>query len=256
MTQKESGFVAGTLVHTDKGLVPIEQIKVGDMVLSSPEYDDGSIREYKRVINTFKVESDAIWQLGLLCYRRVKNNDDLLMVKEFLYLTESNQVYLVDSEEFRPNKSKQWIVACDLIPDERILLLTNEDQSEDIRERKFDVASIKPVYQIDVDKGFCEQQDAWSDFHSFVKFNKAVSYETIGYWNSTPFDYEISKGNFREFDYSIDENLQNLMGENISDKILQMPVFNLEVIDFHTYFVGNLGLWVHDATTTTTTTTS
>lgn len=31
------GFVAGTLVHTDKGLVPIQNIKVGDMVLSSPE---------------------------------------------------------------------------------------------------------------------------------------------------------------------------------------------------------------------------
>lgn len=30
-------FIAGTLVHTDKGLVPIEQIKVGDMVLSQPE---------------------------------------------------------------------------------------------------------------------------------------------------------------------------------------------------------------------------
>ena len=35
--KQEQGFVAGTLVHTDKGLVPIEQIKVGDMVLSKPE---------------------------------------------------------------------------------------------------------------------------------------------------------------------------------------------------------------------------
>lgn len=30
-------FIAGTPVHTDKGLVPIEQIKVGDLVLSQPE---------------------------------------------------------------------------------------------------------------------------------------------------------------------------------------------------------------------------
>ena len=27
-----TGFVAGTLVHTDKGLVPIQDIKVGDMI--------------------------------------------------------------------------------------------------------------------------------------------------------------------------------------------------------------------------------
>jgi len=48
-----SGFVAGTLVHTDKGLVPIQDIKVGDMVLSKPEGGVGDI-EYKPVLSTFK----------------------------------------------------------------------------------------------------------------------------------------------------------------------------------------------------------
>ena len=46
-------FVAGTLVHTNKGLVPIEQIKVGDMVLSKHEGGEGE-QAYKRVISTFK----------------------------------------------------------------------------------------------------------------------------------------------------------------------------------------------------------
>ena len=31
------GFVKGTLVHTREGLRPIEEIRVGDYVLSSPE---------------------------------------------------------------------------------------------------------------------------------------------------------------------------------------------------------------------------
>jgi len=53
-----SGFVAGTLIHTDKGLVPIQDIKVGDLilskpVLSKPESGVGEI-EYKPVISTFK----------------------------------------------------------------------------------------------------------------------------------------------------------------------------------------------------------
>ncbi|MBL0231797.1 MAG: Hint domain-containing protein [Moraxellaceae bacterium] len=48
-----SGFVAGTLVHTDKGLVPIEQLKVGDMVLSKHESGEGE-QAYKRVVKTFK----------------------------------------------------------------------------------------------------------------------------------------------------------------------------------------------------------
>lgn len=36
-----TGFVAGTLVHTKSGLVPIEQLKVGDLVLSQPDEGGG-----------------------------------------------------------------------------------------------------------------------------------------------------------------------------------------------------------------------
>jgi hypothetical protein len=42
-----SGFVAGTLVHTDKGLVPIEQLKIGDLVLSRPDNDPQAPNQYK-----------------------------------------------------------------------------------------------------------------------------------------------------------------------------------------------------------------
>jgi hypothetical protein len=45
------GFVAGTLVHTQNGLVPIEQIKVGDMVLSQPQ--EKGATAYKHVLRTF-----------------------------------------------------------------------------------------------------------------------------------------------------------------------------------------------------------
>lgn len=44
-----SGFVAGTLVHTDKGLVPIEQIKVGDMVLSKHQSGVRVAMESRRI---------------------------------------------------------------------------------------------------------------------------------------------------------------------------------------------------------------
>jgi hypothetical protein len=58
--KQEQGFVAGTLVHTDKGLVPIEQIKVGDMVLSKPESGEGELA-YKPVVNTFVHEDKEVW---------------------------------------------------------------------------------------------------------------------------------------------------------------------------------------------------
>jgi hypothetical protein len=58
------GFVAGTLVHTDKGLMPIEQLKVGDMVLSKHESGEGEVA-YKRVLKTFKSpEKHRIMRVG------------------------------------------------------------------------------------------------------------------------------------------------------------------------------------------------
>ena len=58
MNEDVSGFVAGTLIHTDKGLVPIQDIKVDDLILSKPvlskfESGRGDI-EYQPVISTFK----------------------------------------------------------------------------------------------------------------------------------------------------------------------------------------------------------
>lgn len=45
-------FIAGTLVHTDKGLVPINKIKVGDRVLSRDENNPDAENVYKRVVST------------------------------------------------------------------------------------------------------------------------------------------------------------------------------------------------------------
>lgn len=60
-TKHNACFVAGTLVHTDKGLVPIEKLKVGDMVLSRHEDEPEGELVYKRILNTFKsVEKQKI----------------------------------------------------------------------------------------------------------------------------------------------------------------------------------------------------
>ena len=52
-------FAAGTLVHTQDGLKPIEDIKVGDMVLSKHESGEGE-RAYKRVTKTFVHEDREV----------------------------------------------------------------------------------------------------------------------------------------------------------------------------------------------------
>lgn len=57
-----SCFMAGTLIHTREGLKPIQDIQVGDYVLSLPEDSEGKGEAvYKRVIETFSREEQEIW---------------------------------------------------------------------------------------------------------------------------------------------------------------------------------------------------
>jgi transcription-repair coupling factor (superfamily II helicase) len=74
--KQEQGFVAGTLVHTDKGLVPIEQIKVGDMVLSKHESGQGE-QAYKRVVRTFKSEEKK--RVVQIKFRDNDNNGEMCL---------------------------------------------------------------------------------------------------------------------------------------------------------------------------------
>ena len=52
-------FPAGTLVHTQEGLRPIDAIQVGDYVLSKPE--NGGELAYKRVTKTFVRENSELF---------------------------------------------------------------------------------------------------------------------------------------------------------------------------------------------------
>ncbi len=54
-------FVAGTLVHTPNGVVPIEEIRVGDRVLSQPELQGDVF--YQRVLSAFSLRDKVIYRI-------------------------------------------------------------------------------------------------------------------------------------------------------------------------------------------------
>ena len=58
-----NGFAAGTLVHTDKGLVPIQDIKVGDLVLSMSEKNVGE-KAYKPVLRIIKTSNQEVYRFA------------------------------------------------------------------------------------------------------------------------------------------------------------------------------------------------
>lgn len=83
-------FVAGTLVHTKDGLKPIEQIQVGDWVLSHPENpDDGTETAYKRVSKTFRFEDKEV----IRCWWAPDSNSSF-EESDWVYATPNHPVWL------------------------------------------------------------------------------------------------------------------------------------------------------------------
>lgn len=265
------GFCAGTLVHTDKGLVPIQDIKIGDMVLSSPEHGDGSILEHKRVINTFKAESEEIYELIIRkrIYPDDEENDICRDIYEMIYLTGGHPIYVENSVfiEGWDNvsnidqinaRSKNWQIARDLRIYDQIIV-SNLEYGDGAG---YEVVSIAPVQDINRDYGFVSGSsiDDNKPFDTIIYFNKD-DYLVAGGDIESDYGLNISKdiflGNYRHIDYPDDyplykdfqENYENIRAKVSSnlEKIptFRCPVYNFEVEDYRTYFVDEQGLWVH-----------
>ena len=62
-------FIKGTLVETEEGWTPIDELKVGDWVMSRPENGIGEAVP-KRVVNTFCFEGKEVWNLEFSTFPR------------------------------------------------------------------------------------------------------------------------------------------------------------------------------------------
>jgi len=191
-------FVAGTLVHTKNGLVPIEQIKVGDLVLSQPEA--GGERAYRRVTLTTKRNDQEVL---LLEYFRADANDDGSAVKN-LVLTAPHPVWV---------SGMGWVAAQTLVGGHEIQLA---DGSLGI------VLSVRRILQTDV------PQVGWTHDDGMDVG------PTIDLRGSSILISEFFKGD------TYDESASEL------NKRFKIDVYNFEVEEFHTYYTGEHGVWVHN----------
>ena len=62
-------FMKGTLVKRPEGWTPIDELKVGDLVMSRPENGIGEAVP-KRVVNTFRYEDKEVWDLAFSTFPR------------------------------------------------------------------------------------------------------------------------------------------------------------------------------------------
>ncbi|WP_374353195.1 hypothetical protein [Chitinimonas sp.] len=227
--QEPPCFPAGTLVHTDKGLVPIQDIQVGDRVLSKCEFTGE--QAYKRVFRTFLHMDKSIFAVWGSSYNKVLNLRDRGI---FPIFTTGNHPFWVGRlkdgiKEFRRGKVNiGWRAAVEL--DIGDLVST---QNSDF----FSVFGSVPLFK------WGESGIAWGGM--FLP-------------TESGFLFDLRNNKIRYDLLGEDSDVKNEMIEFVSDLGVERDpyptneeafcctVYNLEVEDFHTYFVGEIGVWVHN----------
>lgn len=212
-------FVAGTLVHTKEGLKPIEQLKVGDWVLSRPENpEQGTETGYKRVTKTFRFEDKEVVRFWW-----APNAEAEWAQTESVYVTPNHPVWL------NPNG---WVAMGRLtLPEKRrpgfIMRGDGDWLTHELILADGTTGSMLDVfdlYRTDKPTIAFKEEDDW-DLGTLYDFS-GIS-PTVG--DSVPYDYE-------KWGDPVNETRERYT----------TTVYNFEVEDWHTYFVGKTGVWVHN----------
>jgi hypothetical protein len=216
--QSDNGFVAGTLVHTRDGLKPIEQIKVGDWVLSRPENSDSRI-EQKQILRTFSFEDKEVFELSY--YREGDVEFDTLVgTPNHPFWVPGIHPHLLSQLE-SSGRTNPWADKSGWIPVDWL------EGPQVLSRLDGGVASLliepRPIYVTpDAEHGFIFSSRRADDGHLIDFRDGGVRYQhgdTVSVLLVDPLDLQVR---------------------------YRATVYNLEVDEFHTYFVGEEGVWVHD----------
>ena len=253
-TERVACFVAGTLVHTKEGLRPIEQIKVGDYVLSKPESGSGETA-YKRVVRTIESEAQETWFVSWYDPELLKKLKEGISEKEyfasygngFVITTPNHPFWVVDSDEEwlkyaeshvrlgPPYPKQQWVRADHLAAGMKLLLADG---------RVVDVVTSTRVYKtLDEYRGWVDYVEDGSKGLIVDFANSQVMPDVHIY----AYQFQPTKS----MRYGLVENPNEAHADDYPpgsapESWYLSKVYNLEVEDSHTYFVDTMGVWVHN----------
>lgn len=261
-----AGFVAGTLVHTNKGLVPIQDIKVGDMLLSKDESGEGELI-YKPVVRTIKSAT----------------KQKIISPVEGIYCTDNHPFW---RHVYREYKSR-WVAAEFITSNDIVHHIfperDHQDKVLDIYGRyhedvhdpyqiggNYVIATSDPKVALYMGSLFDKHDEPGQIDMGVVDFRNGKTVEVLtNDEDSFLGDYSYSKDGsepYAKFHKFLDKaNPEHRIEIAYYSKLLEayrVPswesnfkssssahaeyVYNIEVPDTHTYFVGSSGIWVHD----------
>jgi ribosomal protein L31 len=212
-TNRGGCFIAQTPVHTRSGLVPISKVSLGDWVLSKPENSIGE-HCYKRVSKLAKFEDKAVCMVSL--FGKADEADDEVDTRIDRIVCTSKHPFWV--------ASKNWMPAEKLEQMDTLKLKTGGNAN---------VIWSSPLFK--TQKG---DDVAWGYALHGVRANDwsgdLVVFEDSGF-NILPSHFESPE--YVDLPSTVEEH---------GSFTFRRTVFNLEVEDFHTFYVGELGVLVHD----------
>ena len=226
ITEAGACFAAGTLVHTKDGLKPIEQIQVGDWVLSKPEDGEGA-QAYKRVAKTFSFEDKEVMRIR---YGQLRDGeyfgDNLIVTPNHPFWVVGVDKSLYPDDSLLDDFKLGWTRADKLFPGVLIELTTGEH----VKVMSSDLNRLWKTKQPDV---------AW-EAHADDEQGRLISIKDGQGISIRGFEFHPD---FRDDDTFVDRLTDPVWEEKW---LYRCKVYNFEVEDFHTYYVGTLGGWVHN----------
>ncbi|GAB6141020.1 hypothetical protein JCM14076_17490 [Methylosoma difficile] len=235
----DGGFVAGTLVHTKQGLKPIELIRVGDWVLSKPESGEGE-HAYKRVSKTFEYPDCEVWYLEC----RILDQQGRTLETELLVTTALHSFWVVRTSKWQG--VNQWL-SVDEIYDE-ITSIGGVCPNFKLSDGRFvqcygcgplvKVASAKEQIIVEKDLLVENLEEQFAIMYSGVDVGGGNAGVVLNFSVGKPgYILNSRERPIRLFAY---ENFEQLPIHFLRN------VYNLEVEDNLTYYVGQMGVWVHN----------
>jgi hypothetical protein len=202
-------FPAGTPVWTEQGLKRIEEIRVGDFVLSQPEA--GGEQAYKRVVKTFVHEDKT---LRSICYVTPEGDEYVVAATDNhpFWVVEEELGYDEDDEEITRTTVLGWTAAENLRIFDHLVRLKDGSLAR--------VVKNELVYRDNI-TGYgwvAAYEDAPAGCLKNYVTGEIIANNVLG-------DRSIATGDCPR---------------------LKVRVYNFEVEDFHTYYVAGGGVWVHN----------